>query len=171
MYFYKPARIDIRDARGDTEDGARFEVARLAMVEAYSSFMPVADINLLLHGKCEPSWPKGRKERIFVADRAGLLVGITDLMLLDDAWRMVEPMHVRPGYQRQGIGGQLWTKCEEVVQRRKGAGLKVWSLVDNGNANAFYRGMGCEKVADDATLKLGMHIYRMFVYEKQLPTD
>jgi GNAT superfamily N-acetyltransferase len=168
MGFYIPAEIVIRDARGKTEDLARGEVARLAMVSAYSSFMPIGDINLLQQEKYEASWPKGRKERLFVAERAGLLVGLTDLMLLDDDWRMVEPMHVRPGYQRLGIGKRLWSRCEDVIRERDGFGVKVWSLVANKSANAFYRDMGCEEVGDDATMKIGEHTYPMYAFQKQL---
>jgi len=75
-----PAPIVIRDARGRTEDNGRGLVASMAMLTAYSSFMPKEDILRLFKKQHVATYAEGQTERVLVAERAGMLVGVADLM-------------------------------------------------------------------------------------------
>lgn len=167
MAFLMPSTIVVRDAWGQTEDFARGEVTRLAMHSGYSSFMPPEDIRLLSLKHYAATYSEGERERILVAARALIIVGIADLMRLDDRWRLVEPLHVRPGYQRKGIGRRLWEKCEEIAVGLLAPGIRVVSLSANVNANAFYKAMGCADVGEE-TLTIGSKVYPMIRFEKPL---
>jgi len=119
------------------------------MLDVYSKFMPRIDVALLSTKKYEASWSEGVKERILVAELQGLIVGVADLMRLDDGWFLIEPMHVRRGYLHQGIGTRLFERCVETATLKGAPGLRVYSLRDNENANRFYRKMKFEQVAAD----------------------
>lgn len=124
MAFLMPAQVVVRDARGQSEDLERGGVAHLTMFDGYASFMPQEDIKLLSIKQYKASWSDALPiVRILVAERAGMLVGTTDLLRLEDGWLLIEPMHVRPGYQRQGIGSRLFRKCEETAGAFNAPGL------------------------------------------------
>jgi predicted N-acetyltransferase YhbS len=84
----------------------------------------------------------------------------------NDNWRLVEPLHVRPGHQRMGIGRMLWAKCEQIAVDRLAPGIRVVSLRANSNANAFYKAMGCVEVGEE-TLTIGATQYPMIRFEKR----
>jgi ribosomal protein S18 acetylase RimI-like enzyme len=138
----------------------------MAMLTAYSSFMSKEDILLLFKKQHVATYAEGQTERVLVAERAGMLVGVADLMLLNDNWRLVEPLHVRPGHQRMGIGRMLWAKCEQIAVDRLAPGIRVVSLRANSNANAFYKAMGCVEVGEE-TLTIGATQYPMIRFEKR----
>lgn len=118
-------------------------------------------------GELKPSWEQGTAEHFFVAYLWGEVVGMADLTRLSDSWRMVEPLHVLPRLWGCGIGTKLWDNCAASARQSGAPGLRVWSLLKNERANAFYIGRGCVPVTV-GTLTLGSHTEPVTGYECKL---
>ncbi|HEX6360634.1 GNAT family N-acetyltransferase [Actinophytocola sp.] len=80
-----------------------------------------------------------------VADVDGAIAGFAHTVLdADRRWgSLLDNLHVRHDFTRQGIGARLLTETARAVTRsRPSTGLYLWVLAQNTAAQAFYRTHG-----------------------------
>lgn len=80
--------------------------------------------------------------KIFVAKLDGLVIGYID-PYEENGRRSIGSIYVAPGYQGQGIGGQLLQKVLDMYGREKDIFLEV--VTYNQNAISFYEKFGFRK--------------------------
>lgn len=59
------------------------------------------------------------------------------------AWQIYN-LHVRPRWQRRGIGGELFRAALEIARAQGAHELVLWVVDSNSNARTFYEGKGME---------------------------
>lgn len=88
---------------------------------------------------------------VFVAERAGMLLGLVDVRIqatphipvfIPRRYAMVDTIVVRRAYQRSGVGRMLMARAEQWAQAQgvDEIDLNVWEF--NAGAVAFYEGLG-----------------------------
>jgi GNAT superfamily N-acetyltransferase len=159
-----PENVRIRDAKMPAENEARERVSTEAQKQAYKDIFTSAELERFANGDAVPGWELGNLRYAFVAEIEGVIVGMADLTELRDHWMLVEPMYVRPDYQRSGIGTKLWTRCLKAAAHRKAPGVRVWALEKNQLANNFYVKQGC-KPKHNGQLCVGEHCEPAIGYE------
>ncbi len=85
------------------------------------------------------AWMRGRvgsSHEVWVADRAGSLVGYAALSARGDPW--LDDLYVRPGLTGEGIGSALL----EIVKALRPDGFALWVFTSNDRARRFYRRHG-----------------------------
>jgi ribosomal protein S18 acetylase RimI-like enzyme len=78
----------------------------------------------------------------------GGVVGFANTFFDDDpTWgALLDNLHVADSHQRQGIGSCLLAlTAEAVIARRETAGLYLWVLEQNVDAQAFYESLGARR--------------------------
>ncbi len=83
-----------------------------------------------------------------VAEAGGVVLGFVHVVLdADSRWgALLDNLHVRHDLQRSGIGrGLMAQAATAVVDRRPGAAMHLWVLVQNTQGQAFYRALGGEE--------------------------
>ena len=83
--------------------------------------------------------------RTIVAERAGELVGFAHAVLDEDAvWgALIDNLHITSTLKRRGIGTQLLAiVAQDVLERSSSAGMYLWVLEQNSDAQAFYERRG-----------------------------
>jgi GNAT superfamily N-acetyltransferase len=107
------------------------------------------------------SWTVPSSGVIFLAIDGTSIVGVANLRPFpsDGGPALVEPMHVLPGRQRQGIGEALWRYVETYSRSRGDSRLDVYALTENPMAMGFYAKMG-GRVVGTGEFRLGDHVER-----------
>ena len=85
------------------------------------------------------------RARTYLAIDAGAPVGFVHLVLdADPEWgALLDNIHVSVDHARRGIGSRLLALAAgAVVAERRGAGMHLWVLEQNLDAQAFYRARG-----------------------------
>jgi ribosomal protein S18 acetylase RimI-like enzyme len=75
----------------------------------------------------------------------GGVVGFANTLLEDDpTWgALLDNLHVGEGHRRRGIGSRLLAlTAEAIIARHRWAGLYLWVLEQNVDAQAFYESLG-----------------------------
>jgi GNAT superfamily N-acetyltransferase len=106
------------------------------------------------------SWVVPKTGVTFLAFDGATMVGAATLRPFpNEAGRpaLVEPMDVRVGHQRHGIGRALWDYLRWISRRRGDARIDVYALDGNAMAMGFYTKMGGQ-VVGAAELRLGAHV-------------
>jgi ribosomal protein S18 acetylase RimI-like enzyme len=76
------------------------------------------------------------------------VIGFANTFFEDDpTWgALLDNLHVAEGHQRQGIGSRLLAlTAEAVIAQRDTAGLYLWVLEQNVDAQAFYESLGARR--------------------------
>ncbi len=92
------------------------------------------------------SEPDPRRFTILAVD--GAVVGFANTVLDEDpAWGgLLDNLHVADQHRRRGIGSRLLAlTAEAVIARRETAGLYLWVLEQNVDAQAFYESLGARR--------------------------
>jgi GNAT superfamily N-acetyltransferase len=85
------------------------------------------------------------RARTILAERGGEVVGLAYTLLGEDpAWgAFIDNLHVVHGLKRQGIGTRLLTlTAQAVLDGTPSAGMYLWVLEQNSDAQAFYAACG-----------------------------
>ena len=80
-----------------------------------------------------------------LAETDGILVGFVHALVDHDVrWgSLIENLHVRHGWQRQGVGrGLMAAAATGVAEISRHAPVHLWVLQQNSRAQAFYRALG-----------------------------
>ena len=86
-----------------------------------------------------------------IAETDGVLVGFAHTRLgADPRWgALLDNLHVRHEYKRQGLGRALMAETASILgERRPDSGLYLWVLQQNTAAQSFYRARGGECVEE-----------------------
>jgi hypothetical protein len=67
-----------------------------AYVKTYHIYTEDEMVRFEKDGELKPSWEQGKENHFLVAMQDTHVVGVADLTVLLDGWRLVEPMHVLP---------------------------------------------------------------------------
>ncbi len=80
-----------------------------------------------------------------LAEIRGELAGFANTIFEEDpTWgALLENLHVADGHRRRGIGSRLLAlSAQAVIERQRGAGVYLWVLEQNVQAQAFYGALG-----------------------------
>jgi GNAT superfamily N-acetyltransferase len=141
--------MELRDATADDRDGIAHLHAdswRRSYRGAYSgAFLdgPVVADRLAVWADRLSHSRTG--EYTFVAEHDNEVVGFTHTILnADPRWgALLDNIHVKYDFRRQGLGARLFARsAEALVQRGCSTGLYLWVLEQNHAAQAFYEARG-----------------------------
>jgi GNAT superfamily N-acetyltransferase len=84
------------------------------------------------------------RARSVLAEYGRAVVGLAHTLLGEDpTWgALVDNLHVRYAFKRQGIGTRLLALTAQAVRRSSSSGLHLWVLEQNSAARAFYAARG-----------------------------
>jgi GNAT superfamily N-acetyltransferase len=85
---------------------------------------------------------------VFVAERAGAIVGFAAILPRPDGDLDLDALFVEPALWRHGYGKALVEHCIEAARRR---GASILHVVGNPHADRFYTACGFEQVGTEQT--------------------
>jgi GNAT superfamily N-acetyltransferase len=106
------------------------------------------------------SWTVPKTGMTFLAFDGATLAGAVELRPFPNELgrpALVEPMGVRPGHQRHGVGRALWDHLRWYSRKRGDCQIDVYALDRNPMAMSFYKKMGGQ-IVGPAELRLGEHV-------------
>ena len=92
-----------------------------------------------------------RNHPVFVAKKAGRIVGFFGLKSSKDGWHL-EHLWLRPAYIGRGLGRALFVKA---VQQARIEGVTELQIKSDPNAEQFYLKMGAVRTGQEKYLLLG----------------
>jgi len=166
MAAAKAERAVIRSARCDDVDGiAHVHVA--SWRTTYRGMMPDAVLAALSVERRAVQWRRrlceeGVDDRVFVAERAGAVVGFASLGPPDEDFpeysAELQTVYLLAGEQGRGTGHRLFQAAFDALGAAGGTSVMLWVLRDNARARRFYEAHGGAVIGEKPTERGGATI-------------
>lgn len=94
------------------------------------------------------TWMKDQQGRIFVADVAGVAIGMVHLLFLNKTEGWIEGVRVHPDFRRVGVASQLLEFCLQFAKSKGVSSCRLLTLENNLPARSLFTRLCWRKIAE-----------------------